>query len=212
MHIGQKIKQLMSDNNFDVARLALRLGKSKQAIYDLLDKEDVNTSLLRDLSEIFGCSISVFFEEPLIEKSVIGNSNVYVGGNQSGVSVYSNSQEIVEKLESEKQHLKLLLESKDKIIEEKERLIGMLTKGLAKQLVIDVYSVAGAKRIRIIDIENIVPRTGLEKEFIGKINVGPGVEYPCCTIYLTRGRVSHVMQDSRYIWRLINDKLITILR
>ena len=65
--IGQKIKDLMSQNKIDAPSLAKRLGKTKQAIYVMIEKDDINTSILRDLSKIFDVPISYFFseEEPL---------------------------------------------------------------------------------------------------------------------------------------------------
>lgn len=62
-HIGLKIKELASKEKIDVSRLAEKLGKSKQAIYDLYAKEDVNTSLLRELSTILNVPIIAFFQE-----------------------------------------------------------------------------------------------------------------------------------------------------
>lgn len=62
-HIGLKIKELASKEKIDVSQLAEKLGKSKQAIYDLYAKEDVNTSLLRELSVILNVPIITFFQD-----------------------------------------------------------------------------------------------------------------------------------------------------
>lgn len=63
LHIGLKIKELANKENLDVSQLADKLGKSKQAIYDLFAKEDVHTSILRELSAIFNVPIITFFQE-----------------------------------------------------------------------------------------------------------------------------------------------------
>lgn len=63
MGIGLKIKELMGQKKIDSVRLAKRLGKTKQAIYDMLSKDDINTSVLRELSEIFEVPIAYFFDE-----------------------------------------------------------------------------------------------------------------------------------------------------
>lgn len=60
LHIGLKIKQLMCQENIDAPTLAKKIGKSKQAVYDFLEKEDVSTSLLRKLSDVFNVPISYF--------------------------------------------------------------------------------------------------------------------------------------------------------
>ena len=49
LHIGLKIKYLMDKENLDAAKLGKRLGKTKQAVYDMIVKEDLNTSVLRKL-------------------------------------------------------------------------------------------------------------------------------------------------------------------
>lgn len=63
MCIGLKIKELMSKEKIDAPTLAKRLGKSKQAIYDMLEKSDMNTSLLRELSKIFGVPVTFFLTD-----------------------------------------------------------------------------------------------------------------------------------------------------
>ena len=58
--IGLKIKELMSKENMDAPTLAKKLCKSKQAVYDMLDKNDLNTSVLRQLANVFNVPV-VFF-------------------------------------------------------------------------------------------------------------------------------------------------------
>lgn len=48
MSIGLKIKELADRKNITLADLAKRIGKTKQAVYEMVDKEDVNTSILRN--------------------------------------------------------------------------------------------------------------------------------------------------------------------
>ena len=63
LHIGQKISEMVSQEKLDVNTIAERLGKSKQAVYDMFSKEDLNTSLLRQFSEILNVPLAVFFDE-----------------------------------------------------------------------------------------------------------------------------------------------------
>ena len=63
MCIGLKIKELMSKEKMDAPALARRLGKTKQAVYDMLEKEDVNTAILRQLSDIFKVPVTFFLTE-----------------------------------------------------------------------------------------------------------------------------------------------------
>lgn len=63
MNIGLKIKELMSKEKMDTPTLAKKMGKTKQAVYDMLEKEDVNTAILRQLSDIFKVPVTFFLAE-----------------------------------------------------------------------------------------------------------------------------------------------------
>lgn len=62
-HIGLKIRALMSKEKIDAPTLAKKMGKTKQAIYDMLEKEDVSTAILKNLSSIFGVPITYFITD-----------------------------------------------------------------------------------------------------------------------------------------------------
>lgn len=127
MKIGLVIRELMLKQNIEVADLAKRLGKTKQAVYDMLDKEDVNTSLLRELAAIFNVPITIFFDNSVNNnQSNTGNNSIVLGQNNN---VDSLSLDCKEKLESalvEIKHLKEVIDAKDKLLQEKERLINVL--------------------------------------------------------------------------------------
>lgn len=126
MEIGLKIKELMVKEKIDIPELAKKLGKTKQAIYDMLEKKDVNTSLLRDLSSIFNVPIGIFFEEEPITNNTTGNSNIVVGRDNNGQISVSECQDRLEDALLEIEHLKEIIDAKDKLIDEKERLINVL--------------------------------------------------------------------------------------
>lgn len=62
VHIGLKIKELMGERKIDAPTLAKRMNKTKQAVYVMLEKEDISTSVLREVAKVFGVSLSYFFE------------------------------------------------------------------------------------------------------------------------------------------------------
>lgn len=70
MDIGLKIKELAIKEKLEIPELATKLGKSKQAVYDMLSKQDLNTSVLRELASIFNVPITAFFQED-VENSVL---------------------------------------------------------------------------------------------------------------------------------------------
>lgn len=63
MNIGLRIRELASKENLEISAIAEKLGKSKQAVYDMLSKQDLNTSVLRELSVILKVPIIAFFQE-----------------------------------------------------------------------------------------------------------------------------------------------------
>lgn len=127
MKIGLVIKELMLKRNIEVADLAKRLGKTKQAVYDMLDKEDVNTSLLRELAAIFNVPITIFFDNSVNNnQSNTGNNNIVLGQNNNVDSLNLDYKEKLESALIEIKHLKEVIDAKDKLLQEKERLINVL--------------------------------------------------------------------------------------
>lgn len=53
----------MGKEKMDAPALAKRMNKSKQAVYDMLEKQDLSTSVLRELSEIFNVPITYFLTD-----------------------------------------------------------------------------------------------------------------------------------------------------
>ena len=127
MKIGLVIKELMLKQNIEVADLAKRLGKTKQAVYDMLDKEDVNTSLLRELAAIFNVPITIFFDNSVNNnQSNTGNNSIVLGQNNNVDSLNLDYKEKLESAWVEIKHLKEVIDAKDKLLQEKERLINVL--------------------------------------------------------------------------------------
>lgn len=127
MKIGLVIKELMLKQNIEVADLAKRLGKTKQAVYDMLDKEDVNTSLLRELAAIFNVPITIFFDNSVNNnQSNTGNNSIVLGQNDNVDSLNLDCKEKLESALVEIKHLKEVIDAKDKLLQEKERLINVL--------------------------------------------------------------------------------------
>ncbi|MEG2495281.1 MAG: helix-turn-helix transcriptional regulator, partial [Mucinivorans sp.] len=87
MGIGLKIKELAEQRKVDAVWIAKRLGKTKQAVYDIFSKEDVNTSILKELANAFGVPVSYFFDEEDIHNNsqrIEGDNNVVVGRDNNG--------------------------------------------------------------------------------------------------------------------------------
>ena len=129
MGIGQIIKMLMKRDKLSAPVLAKKLGKSDQTVRDMLGKDDIHTSVLRDLAVIFNVPISIFFEdkETINSISINGNNNALAGiGNGKTRIKQSNNASSEEAKDQEIIHLKNLLDEKERLIGEKERLINIL--------------------------------------------------------------------------------------
>lgn len=51
IHIGQKIKEIVYKKKIQINEFARKLGKSRAVIYDIFDRETVDTGLLTSISE-----------------------------------------------------------------------------------------------------------------------------------------------------------------
>lgn len=71
MNIGLRIKELASKEKLEISDLAVKLGKTKQAVYDMMSKQDLNTSILRELAVIFKVPIIAFFQEDYMEQNTL---------------------------------------------------------------------------------------------------------------------------------------------
>lgn len=121
MSIGLKIKELADRKNITLADLAKRIGKTKQAVYEMVDKEDVNTSILRKLSGEFHVPISYFFEDEGTEMRVIADNH----SQAVGIGNITQSSEHAENslLEERIKHLEELLAEKERLIKVYEKMM-----------------------------------------------------------------------------------------
>lgn len=73
VHVGMKIKEILEQEKLDISLVAEKLGKSRQAVYDMLNKEDLNTSLLKQFSSIFNIPVAAFFDDGVLREVEEGN-------------------------------------------------------------------------------------------------------------------------------------------
>lgn len=104
MSIGQKIKNLASQKNITLAELAKRLGKTKQAVYEMVEKEDVNTSILRQCIEIFKVPSSYFFDDEN------DSQEKFTRESSGDIEYYKNEVARLQKLLMKKKTTKIVVE------------------------------------------------------------------------------------------------------
>lgn len=106
------IKDLAEKQKVSLPMLADKMGVSKQAVYKILEKEDVNTAIVRQCCRIFNVPASYFFEEP-------GTGNAIANGHS--VAAINSDVQVGDSL-SQKEKIDYL----EKLLAEKERTIQIL--------------------------------------------------------------------------------------
>ena len=126
MHIGNKIKEEVAKRNISVTDFAKLINKSRPYTYSIFEKENIDTELLIHISSVLNLSPASFFED--ITPSVMqnGTKNILVGRDNNGNISTNECQDKLEDALLEIKHLKAVIEGKDKLLEEKERLINVL--------------------------------------------------------------------------------------
>ena len=123
MHIGNKIKEEVAKRNISVTDFAKLINKSRPYTYSIFQKENIDTE---HISSVLNLSPTSFFED--ITPSVMqnGTKNVLVGRDNNGNISTNECQDRLEDAMIEIKHLKAVIEGKDRLLEEKERLINVL--------------------------------------------------------------------------------------
>jgi len=113
---------LVDKKNIDITVFASKIHKTTATIYDIYKKEDINTSLLREISNVLDVPITYWFEdnpESYLKKNPIKQS--LVNDKNIGYSDCSNCKLLEDKLEI----LQSRIEDKEKIIAGLERELGV---------------------------------------------------------------------------------------
>lgn len=207
MKKGERLKELLSKKGIVIEEFASKIDMSVSSVFKYYKKDDFDSSLLELFCSELNVPITYFFEDKYLPKDnsavVSGNGNSVVAGENNKLEVYRN----------ERDDAVAEVERLMGVLKDKEKLIEVITSFSPKRsdANIKVYTTEGTKDINILQIENIIPCTGKEPEFIEKINSGSGHEYPCCVI-IANGKNIPVMSDSAYVWNLITQVLANLLK
>ena len=178
MKKGERLKELLSKKGIGIEEFASKIDMSVSSVFKYYKKDDFDSSILERFCSELNVPITYFFEDKYLPKDnsavVSGNGNSVVAGENNKLEVYRN----------ERDDAVAEVERLMGVLKDKEKLIEVITSFSPKRsdANIKVYTTEGTKDINILQIENIIPCTGKEPEFIEKINSGSGHEYPCCVI------------------------------
>lgn len=106
IHIGNKIKEFLETQEEELTNAAEKLDITYTALFPIFKKEDVNTKLLRKLSEVYGVPMSLFL-------TTSNNAKAYKMIEPS--TDYGNSK--IEVLEAEKRGLEKEIELLREMVE-----------------------------------------------------------------------------------------------
>ena len=207
MRKGERLKELLNKKGIGIEEFASKIDMSVSSVFKYYKKDDFDSSILERFCSELNVPITYFFEDKYLPKDnsavVSGNGNSVVAGENNKLEVYRN----------ERDDAVAEVERLMGVLKDKEKLIEVITSFSPKRsdANIKVYTTEGTKDINILQIENIIPCTGKEPEFIEKINSGSGHEYPCCVI-IANGKNIPVMSDSAYVWNLITQVLANLLK
>jgi len=120
--IGNKLKALLKRKSITAREFGKMISKSEGRVYQYYNETNFYTDTLKEFSMLLNVPMSYWFDEKDAPKSI-------VNGDRSAASVYGNVTvgTLIDK-DKEIDHLKQLLEEKERILQEKERTIQILMK------------------------------------------------------------------------------------
>lgn len=127
MKKGERLKELLAKKDIGIEEFAAEINVSVSSIFKYYKKDDFDSGLLEQFCNTLGVPITYFFEDKYLPKD---NSAVVSGNENSVVTGENNKLEICKHERDdallEIKHLKEVIEGKDKLLNEKERLINVL--------------------------------------------------------------------------------------
>lgn len=95
VHIGKRIKEELYGQGISVSVFAKKINRSRNVVYDIFDRESIDTDLLQKISEVLRCN---FFELYSTYKKNKGNREKNGLVSDAGTA-YNNSTEYISLLE-----------------------------------------------------------------------------------------------------------------
>lgn len=125
---GLEIKEKLKRCGFTQSEIAEKLSVTPQTFNAYLKVDDMKTGLLESIATAIGQDMSFFYSSIASKNNsalVNGNGNSVVSGENNKLEV-SKYQDDLDTALREIKHLHEVIEGKDKLLEEKERLINVL--------------------------------------------------------------------------------------
>jgi len=121
-----KLKKLVEICGFSKQTIADKCNISRPTLDNVLNGSDAKISTIESLASFFNVPVGYFFDLRGVNQTFKGDSNIVVGRDNNGNIAVAECQDKLEDALMEIKHLKDIIDGKDKLIEEKERLINVL--------------------------------------------------------------------------------------
>lgn len=125
MKKGERLKELMLKRGITAEEFAPIIGVSVSSVFKYYNKDNFDSDLLEKFCSELKVPVNYFFDESVQQTS--RDQSVLVGGNNNG-KINLDSKQKLDAALSEVKFLKAELDNKNKLLEEKERLINVLLK------------------------------------------------------------------------------------
>lgn len=123
VHIGKQIKKTVKEKGMGVTEFARRINTNRNNVYDIFQRESLDTALLKKISNVLQLDFFKYFSDYPTDLSDIES-----GKNKTAIANEENTNHIlskeissllkkIEHLQSENKLLKSWIKDKDKIIE-----------------------------------------------------------------------------------------------
>lgn len=103
VHIGKKIKEEVYKQRLPVSLFAKKISRSRNVVYDIFERESVDTDLLNKIGKVLNCDFFSLYSAQK-EYSVGNVKTFYVGEAETGYSKFNP--EAFTQLQQENQVLK----------------------------------------------------------------------------------------------------------
>lgn len=92
IHIGQRIKEELYKQGISVSVFAKKISRSRNVVYDIFERESIDTDLLNKIGKILNCD---FFSMYSSQKEYLTDSVKHFNVNESGIPYGKNSEQIL---------------------------------------------------------------------------------------------------------------------
>lgn len=121
-----RLRILIEESGLSKQQIAEKCSISRPTLDNVLGGADAKISTIESLASFFNVPVGHFFDTGNVNQTFKGASNIVVGRDNNGHIAMAECQNRLDDALLEIKHLQEVIEGKDKLLNEKERLINVL--------------------------------------------------------------------------------------